>query len=191
MLIRIIEPDSGDELPIGSVGEIAVKGVTLMRGYYKVAPEEYLDTNGFFRTKDAGWIDERGYLHWTGRLSGLIKTGGANVSPVEVEAALAKWGVFQTALVVGVPHPTLGEVVVACAVPKGHTPPPTEDEVRQYLRTRLASYKVPRRVLLFDKETLSFTGNDKIQLAPLRALAVERLRAESTQDQRRDAIVWP
>jgi fatty-acyl-CoA synthase len=121
----------------------------------------------------------------------LIKTGGANVSPVEVEVALARWGVFQTALVVGVPHPTLGEAVVACAVARANTAPPTEDEVRQYLRAQLASYKVPRRVLLFEKEALSFTGSDKVQLEPLRALAMERLRAETAEHSGREQAVWP
>ena len=57
-----------------------------MRGYYKVLPEDFLDENGYFRTKDGGWLDEAGYLHWTGRISGMIKTGGANVSPLEIES---------------------------------------------------------------------------------------------------------
>ena len=79
---------SGEPVPMGQAGEIAVKGVSLMRGYYKVVPEAYLDENGFFRTQDGGWLDEEGYVHWTGRISGMIKTGGANVSPVEIERQL-------------------------------------------------------------------------------------------------------
>ena len=70
-------------------GEIAIRGATLMRGYYKVEPEQCFDELGFFRTRDGGQLDADGYLHWTGRLSDMIKTGGANVSPVEIEASLA------------------------------------------------------------------------------------------------------
>ena len=70
MAIRIVDPDTGEPLGVGETGEIAVRGVTLMRGYYKVAPEDCFDDDGWFRTKDSGHLDEAGYLHWHGRLSG-------------------------------------------------------------------------------------------------------------------------
>lgn len=177
MKIRIIDPATGETLPIGALGEIAVKGATLMRGYYKVLPEDYLDENGFYHTKDAGYLDEAGYLHWTGRLSSLIKTGGANVSPVEIEAELTRWGRLKAAFVVGVPHATLGEAIVLCAVNfEGSVV--NEIEITDYLRSRLAVYKVPRHVLFFNQEELSFTGSDKVQLERLLSIAQERLRAK-------------
>jgi fatty-acyl-CoA synthase len=179
MEVRIVDPDTGEPLPQGQPGEIAVRGVTLMRGYAKTLPEHVFDRDGFFRTKDGGWIDEAGYLHWTGRISAMIKTGGANVSPLEIETALAQWGRLKTALAVGVPHPTLGEMVVLCAV-RNEGDPVSEEEVQQYLRQRLAAYKVPRRVLFVAPEDLSFTGNAKIQLQQLRELAVRLIRAEAT-----------
>jgi fatty-acyl-CoA synthase len=180
MSVRIVDPATGQPLPGESKGEIAVKGVTLMRGYYKVEPEGYLDDAGFFRTHDGGWIDASGHLHWTGRLSNLIKTGGANVSPLEIESALAGHPALASATVVGIPHPTLGEAVVLCAVP---APGRTLDEarLRKDLRAKLASYKVPRRVLCFRAEELSYTGSQKIQLDSLRERALERLEAEHAE----------
>jgi fatty-acyl-CoA synthase len=177
MEIRIVDPATGAPVPTGVPGEIAVRGATLMRGYAKVLPELVFDADGWFRTQDGGSLDAEGYLHWTGRLSNLIKTGGANVSPVEIEQLLAKHPDLKVAVAVGVGHPTLGEVVVLCAVAaQGRSV--DEAEIRGFLRERLASYKVPRRVLDFRADELSFTGNQKLQLEPLRRLALARLAAE-------------
>ncbi|SVE25788.1 uncharacterized protein METZ01_LOCUS478642, partial [marine metagenome] len=73
--IRIVDPTDGTELARGEEGEIAVKGLTFMRGYYKVEPELYLDQDGYFDTQDGGFLGDDEYLVWKGRLSGLIKTG--------------------------------------------------------------------------------------------------------------------
>jgi acyl-CoA synthetase (AMP-forming)/AMP-acid ligase II len=154
--------------------------VTLMRGYYKVTPESVFDADGYFRTQDGGSLDAEGHLHWTGRLSNLIKTGGANVSPVEIEEALEKHPALKVAAVVGVPHPTLGEIVVLCAVPVSGARI-DEAELRAWLRERLAAYKVPRRVLVFREGELSYTGNQKVQVAPLREAARKRLEEEGAE----------
>ncbi|MEN8182516.1 MAG: class I adenylate-forming enzyme family protein [Myxococcota bacterium] len=180
MALRILDPQSGAELAPGKAGEIAVKGVTLMRGYHKVPSELCLDAEGWFRTQDGGSVDAEGALHWSGRLSNLVKTGGANVSPLEVEAALSGHPALRAALAVGVPHPTLGEALVLCAV-AAEGVDPTEDDVRTTLREHLAAYKVPRRVLFFQPDELSFTGTQKIQLGPLREAALARLRAEGAE----------
>ena len=177
MTLRIVDPVSGALLPPGAPGEIAVKGVTLMRGYYKVAPENTFDADGYFRTQDGGSLDADGSLHWTGRLSNLIKTGGANVSPVEIEECLEKHPGLKHAVAVGVEHPTLGEIVVLCAVPAAGAKL-DEAELRAWLRERLAAYKVPKRVLEFAASELSYTGNQKVQVAPLREAARQRLAAE-------------
>jgi acyl-CoA synthetase (AMP-forming)/AMP-acid ligase II len=179
MAIRIVDPDSGEPLGMGETGEIAVRGVTLMRGYYKVDPEECFDEDGWFRTKDSGHVDEAGYLHWHGRLSGLIKTAGANVSPAEVEAAVANWGRLKLGSVVGVPHPRFGEAVVLCAVRS--LDPVSAEDITGHLRGVLASYKVPRRVLFFDDEELTYTGSQKVRLEDLRSLAARRV-AEGDDD---------
>jgi acyl-CoA synthetase (AMP-forming)/AMP-acid ligase II len=177
MEYRIVDPETGAPLPPGTPGEIAVRGVTLMRGYAKVSPELVFDADGWFRTQDAGSLDADGNLHWTGRLSNLVKTGGANVSPLEIEEALARFDGLRAALAVGVPHPTLGEALVLCAV-AAEGAAPSEDAVRGFLRERLAAYKVPRRVLFFRPDELSYTGNQKIQVGPLREKALVRLAAE-------------
>jgi acyl-CoA synthetase (AMP-forming)/AMP-acid ligase II len=176
MRIRIVDTESGAPLPPGESGEITVKGVYLMRTYYKVAPEACLDDEGWFHTQDAGHLDEQGYLHWHGRISGMIKTGGSNVSPVEVETRAVESGVLGVVTVIGVPHHLLGEAVVMCAVPlQGTEPDPAA--VLAHLRANLAVYKVPRRILFFGDEELRFTASDKVQADLARRLAVERLLA--------------
>lgn len=180
MRIRIVDPQSGALLPAGVEGEIALKGATFMRGYYKVLPERYLDEDGFFHTQDGGSLDADGYLHWSGRISNLIKTGGANVSPVEIEQALAGFEGLRLGLPVGVPHPTLGEAIVLCAV-ASEGADVDEARVRSFLRGRLAAYKVPRRILFFRAEELAYTGSQKIQLGPLRDAALARLAAEHVE----------
>jgi fatty-acyl-CoA synthase len=178
--LRIVDPRSGAPLPTGEPGEIAVRGATLMRGYYKLDPEGSFDADGWLRTGDGGSLDEAGQLHWTGRLSTLIKTGGANVSPLEIEGALRSYPGLRAALAVGVPHPDLGEAVVLCALPADGAEPDPE-EIRGFLRQHLAPYKVPRRVLFFRPDELSYTGNQKIQVGPLREAALARLAAEGAE----------
>ena len=82
---------------------------------------------------------------------------------------------------VGVPHPTLGEAVVLCAIAEEGATAPGGEAIRAFLRESLAPYKVPRRVLLFSPEELSYTGNQKIQLGPLRDAALARLAAEQAE----------
>jgi len=177
--VRIVDPSTGEPQPAGHSGEITVKGPTLMKGYVKVPREECFDPEGFFHTGDAGFVDEHGYLHWTGRSTDLIKTGGANVSPVEIEEALLRHPQLKAAVAVGVPHETLGEIVVVCAVPHEGSGV-DEDGVRSFLRGRLASYKIPRRVVFVTSDELSLTGSAKIRADELRALAVSRLRRSSS-----------
>jgi fatty-acyl-CoA synthase len=178
--LRVVDPLTGEPLPAGREGEIAVKGVTFMRGYHKVLPESYLDADGYFRTQDGGHLDAEGYLHWTGRLGNLIRTGGANVSPLEIEEALGRHPDVKVGIPVGVPHPTLGEVIVLCAVPVEGARL-DEQQIRGFLRERLAAYKVPKRVLSFRADELAYTGNQKVQVAPLREAALRRLAAEGAE----------
>lgn len=178
MSLRILDKQSGTVLPVGEEGEIAVKGLTLMRGYYKVEPEATFDADGYFHSQDGGRLDAQGYLHWKGRLSNIIKTGGANVSPLEIEEALLSFPNMRIGVPFGAPHPSLGEVIVLCAVAiEGHTL--KEDDILAFLRQKLAAYKLPRKILLFVESDLSFTGNQKIQSGKLTEQALARLRDES------------
>jgi fatty-acyl-CoA synthase len=174
MQIGIVDPDTGAPVETAQTGEIVVKGVTLMRSYYKLPIEDALDDNGWFHTSDAGYLDAAGYLHWSGRISGLIKTAGANVSPVEVENCAAGLKMLGLTAVVGIPHPTLGEAVVLAGVAL----PGVEldvDRLTQHLREHLASYKVPKRVLLFDDADLAFTANEKVRIDRVRHVVIDRL----------------
>lgn len=174
--VKIVDPQTGAVVPRGQAGEIAVKGPTLMLGYLGVPADESLDAEGFFHTGDGGRMDEAGRLFWEGRLSDIIKTGGANVSPVEVDGVLAACPGVKVARTVGVPHETLGEMVVACVVADDGGAP-DEEAVRRFAKERLASYKVPRCVVYFAEDELSLTGSAKIKADELRGLAAERLQA--------------
>jgi fatty-acyl-CoA synthase len=177
-LVRIVDRDSGDPLPAGAIGEISVKGPTLMLGYVKKVPEECFDEDGYFHTGDAGYVDGESFLHWTGRMTDMIKTGGANVSPVEIEETLLRHPGLKAALAIGVPDDKLGEMVVLCAVEHDGVTL-GEDDVRDFLRGRVATYKIPRRVLFFTEDELSLTGNAKIRSDELRKLAMQRLSVTS------------
>ena len=172
--LKIVEPLTGATVPLGERGEIAVKGPTLMLGYIGIPLDETLDEEGFFHTGDGGYIDDQGRLYWEGRLNDIIKTGGANVSPVEIDTVIAKCPGVKVTKTVGVPDELLGELVVACIVPQdGATL--TADQVREFTRQQLASYKVPRRVLFFDEDELEVTGSAKVKSSTLRELAAKRL----------------
>jgi acyl-CoA synthetase (AMP-forming)/AMP-acid ligase II len=175
--LRIVDPETGAPLSAGAEGEIALKGPTLMRGYYKVLTEHVFDADGYFRTQDGGWLDRKGRLHWTGRLSNLIKTGGANVSPVEIQELLEAHPDLKLGIPVGVGHPTLGQVIVLCAV-AARGAVPTEAALRGWLRERLAAYKLPKRVLFFESDELAYTANQKVQVEPLERAALRRLERE-------------
>lgn len=177
-IFRILDPLTGAIVPLGERGEIAVKGPTLMLGYIGVPLDESVDADGFFRTGDGGWLDAQGRLHWEGRLNDIIKTGGANVSPVEIDAILTSCPGVKVTQTVGVPHDTLGELVVACIV-RHDGAVLDEDGVRGFAKEQLASYKVPRRVLFFTEDDLSLTGSAKIRTADLKALVVRQLAGEA------------
>jgi acyl-CoA synthetase (AMP-forming)/AMP-acid ligase II len=178
VVLKIVDPLTGAVLPLGARGEIAVKGPTLMLGYLGVALDETLDEDGFFRTGDGGWVDAEGRLFWEGRLNDIIKTGGANVSPVEIDGVIQEHPGVKVSQTVGVPHETLGELVVACIVPHAGARL-DEAAVRAFAGEKLASYKVPRRVLFFAEDDLALTGSAKIKAGDLRALAAKRLGAEA------------
>jgi acyl-CoA synthetase (AMP-forming)/AMP-acid ligase II len=172
--IKIVDPITDAVVPRGERGEICVKGPTLMLGYLGTPRDETLDAEGFFRTGDGGYVDDAGRLFWEGRLTDIIKTGGANVSPLEVNEALAACPGVRVGHTVGVPHESLGEVVVACVVPQEGASLDAEG-VRKWLRERLASYKVPRHVLFLRESEIELTGSSKIKSGDLKELARQRL----------------
>ncbi len=173
-IIKIVDPLSGATMPLGERGEIAVKGPTLMLGYLGVPLDQSVDEEGFLRTSDGGYIDERGRLFWEGRLNDIIKTGGANVAPLEIDEVIRACPGVKVSQTVGVPDDLLGELVVACIVPHEGAVL-SEDEIKAFAKEKLASYKVPRKVLFVAEEDLKTTGSAKIKTADLRKLAADRL----------------
>jgi fatty-acyl-CoA synthase len=179
--LRVVDPETGAELGTGENGELAICGPTLMDRYVKVDREECFDADGFFHTGDAGYFDAEGYVHWTGRRTEMIKTGGANVSPAELEVALRACPPVKLARVVGVPDERLGQAVVLCAVLKDGARA-SADDVRGFLRERLAAYKVPKHVLLFADGEIPMTSSDtKVRDPELTRLVMARLERAANE----------
>ena len=176
MRFRVVDPASGKTLGPNEKGEIAATGMQLMRTYYKKSPEECFDAEGYVRTGDEGYIDSRGRVHYTARLSNMIKTKGANVSPLEIEEVLNRWGRIKLPCVVGIPSEVRGEDVVACIVKRDDLDV-TADEVMTYLRKELASYKVPRHVVFMKQEDIPLTGSNKPRLGDMRKIAAGLIAA--------------
>ncbi|MET1756420.1 class I adenylate-forming enzyme family protein [Novosphingobium sp. RD2P27] len=175
--VRIVDPITRQVLPLGESGEIAVKGPTLMLGYLGIPLDEMLDDEGYFCTGDGGHLDVEGRLFWSGRLNDIIKTGGANVSPLEIDEVLRDCPGVKISQTIGVPDDLLGEMIVACIVPHERWAL-TQKDVQAHARQQLASFKVPREVLFFADDELATTGSAKIKTAHLRKLARARLASD-------------
>lgn len=165
--LRITDPESGAELARGDIGMIEVRGPNVFKGYWRMPEKTAAEfrEDGFFITGDLGKIDERGYVHIVGRSKDLVISGGFNVYPKEIESEIdAMPGVAESA-VIGVPHPDFGEGVTAVVVPKPGASL-SEREITDHLRTRLAAYKVPKRVVFADSFPRNAMG--KVQKNVLR-----------------------
>jgi fatty-acyl-CoA synthase len=163
--LRILDLD-GTILPEESLGEIAIRGRGVMKGYYRQPGEtaQSFDEDGYFLTGDLGMIDEEGYLHIVGRRKELIIRGGFNVYPREVEDRLHAHPAVLDVTVVGLPHEVLGEQVCACILPvEGAII--TGEEIKDWCRSTLADYKVPDIVRFFDSFPL--TGSGKVRRVEL------------------------
>ncbi|MGI8491180.1 MAG: class I adenylate-forming enzyme family protein [Acidimicrobiales bacterium] len=173
--LKVVDPSTGEALDAGQEGELAVRGPTLMDRYVKRDRRECFDEDGFFHTGDTGFYDEEGFLHFSGRRTEMIKTGGANVSPAELEVALRACPPVKLARAVGVPDALRGEEVVLCVVLKEGAAA-TEAEIRGFLAERVAAYKVPRRVLFLDDAEMPMTASGtKVRDDALREVLARRL----------------
>jgi acyl-CoA synthetase (AMP-forming)/AMP-acid ligase II len=171
---KIVDPETGTTLPPGSFGEICVRGPNLMQGLYKVEREATFDSEGFYHTGDGGHFDAEGHLYFKARLRELIKTGGANVTPREVELVAESYPEVQSCFVVGVPHPTRGQnVAAAVVVAPGQGL--TEEGLRERLRADLSAYKVPRHVFFYSRDELPWTDSGKMDKRRLVELLASRL----------------
>lgn len=158
--IKIVD-DNLNELPCGAIGEIAIKGENVMKGYYK-NPEATAATikNGWLLTGDIGYQDNDGYFYIIGRKKELIIRGGVNIYPKDVEEVLYKYPGIAEAAVVGIPDPIWGEEVFAFIVPAPNAKL-TEQEIIEYCKKNLADFKCPKKVIF--KDALPKTATGKIQ----------------------------
>ncbi len=153
-----IMDDDGTFLPQGAIGEVVIRGPNVTLGY-EANPDANAKafTNGWFRTGDQGMFDEDGYLMLTGRLKELIKRGGEQVSPLEVDGVLSEHPAVAQALTFSIPHPMLGEEVGAAVVLREGMGC-TERELRDFAAKTLADFKVPRKVVFLTEIPKGATG---------------------------------
>lgn len=165
--VRITDPTTGSELATGETGMIEVRGPNVFKGYWQMPEKtaEEFRADGFFITGDLGRIDDAGYVSIVGRGKDLIITGGFNVYPKEIETEIDLIdGVVESA-VIGLPHQDFGEAVTAIVVAiKGNAP--TELAILAHLQSRLAKFKLPKRVLFVDDLPRNAMG--KVQKALMR-----------------------
>jgi len=145
--------EEGNELPQGEVGEIVARGPRVMSGYWKEEEktEKTIDQEGWVHTGDMGYVDEDGYFFLVGRATDMIIRGGENISPEEVEAVLHSYPKIEEAAVIGVPDEEWGEVPKAVCVLRADGKDCTPEEIMEYCRANLASYKRPRSVVFVDE----------------------------------------
>ncbi|MCW1427599.1 class I adenylate-forming enzyme family protein [Novosphingobium sp. JCM 18896] len=169
---RVVDPETGAPVPVGEIGELQLRGGALMRGMYKRRDDEVFTPDGFYPTGDLVRIDADDCLYFVARRNDMIKTRAANVSRLEVEAALNELPEVALAVVTGLDDAEFGQVVAAAVVPaEGFAP--TEDSLRTALRETLSSYKVPRRIVFIEERQIPRTATGKLKLHELGEL-IER-----------------
>jgi acyl-CoA synthetase (AMP-forming)/AMP-acid ligase II/acyl carrier protein len=176
-----IRDDGGHRLPAGEVGEIVVRGPEVFSGY-----EGNEDANraairdDWYRTGDTGYVDRDGFVYLADRITDLVNRGGNKIVPSEIEDVLRKHAGVADAAAFGVPHPTLGQDLAVAVVPR--EAPLREADLRRFVRSRLASYKLPSRYLVVDE--LPRTALGKVDRPKLREIHDEarRLTFEEPRD---------
>lgn len=175
--LKIVDIESGAELPPGKQGELCTRGYLVMKGYYKM-PEETakaIDADGWLHTGDLAVMDEHGYCKITGRIKNMIIRGGENIYPREIEEFLYTHPKISDVQVYGVPDRKYGEQVMAAVVLKQGSEM-SEAEVKEFCRGRIANYKIPKYVRFVDSYPMTASG--KIQKFKLREMAIRELQLE-------------
>jgi fatty-acyl-CoA synthase len=170
--VRIVDPDTNEEVPRGTQGEVVCRGYNVMKGYYNMpeATASTIDPEGWLHSGDLGVMDEEGYVVITGRIKDMIIRGGENIYPREIEEFLYGMDGVQDVQVVGVASRKYGEEVGAFIIPKPGVELAPED-VRDHCRGRIAWHKVPRYISFIDAYPMTASG--KIQKFKLREMAAE------------------
>jgi fatty-acyl-CoA synthase len=159
---KIIDPESGQELPVGTQGEIITRSACVMKGYYKMpeATTEAIDKDGWLHTGDLGKVDENGYFKVTGRIKDMIIRGGENIYPRELEEFLFTHPTVVNVQVIGIADQKYGEQVLAVIQLKnGHKT--TAEEFIEFCKGKIARHKIPKYWEFVDSYPMTASG--KIQ----------------------------
>ena len=170
---KIVDPETGEDLPDNVDGEFVARGYNIMKGYYKMpeATAAAIDENGWLHTGDLARRTPEGYYKITGRIKDMIIRGGENIYPKEIEEFIYTHPKVEDVQVIGVPDRDYGEEIMACVILKeGETM--TEDELKNYVRKNMAKHKIPRYVDFVDSFPMNAAG--KILKYKMREAAVEK-----------------
>ena len=163
--LRVVDPETSETVSADTQGEIWVRGFNLFEGYWKdpAKTAEAMTADGWLRTGDLGSMDPEGRVRYQGRLKDMLKVGGENVAAIEIESFLANHPSVKLAQVVGIPDEKYLEVPAAFVQLHDHAAA-TADELVEFCRGKIASFKVPRRVVFVDEWPMSATKIQKFRL---------------------------
>ncbi len=175
--VKVVDPETGAEVPNGVPGELMSRGYNTMKGYYNMpeATRQAIEPDGWLHTGDIGTRDEEGYFKITGRLKDMIIRGGENIYPREIEEYLYTHPSVDDVQVVGVPDEKYGEEVLACVILKPGAAA-QEQELVEYVTKGLSRFKAPKYVRFVD--SFPMTASGKIQKFKIREWAVEALNLQ-------------
>ena len=175
--VKIVEPETGEEVPTGEQGELCSRSFMNMKGYYKLpeATEAAIDGEAWLHTGDLATVDAEGYYKITGRSKDMIIRGGENVYPREIEEFLYTNPKVADVQVIGVPDERFGEEIMAWVMLRAGEEA-TDEEIRGFCRGRIAHYKVPRYVKFVSEFPMTVTG--KIQKYVMREISIKELELE-------------
>ena len=175
---KIVDPETGEELPDNTDGEFVARGYNIMKGYYKMpeATAAAIDEEGWLHSGDLARRDENGRFKITGRIKDMIIRGGENIYPKEIEEFIYTHPKVRDVQVIGVPSKAYGEEIMACVILKeGESM--TEQEVKDYVLSHMAKHKVPRYVEFVTEFPMNAAG--KILKYKMREAAVEKLSLQA------------
>ncbi len=173
--VKVVDPNSGRTVPMGTVGEICFRGYHVMQGYYgdPEATREAIDIRGWLRSADLGSMDDQGYLTVTGRLKEMIIRGGEKIYPREIEDLIFTHPKIAEVAVIGVPDEYYGEELMAwIQLHEGETA--SDLEIRDFCKNKLAHFKIPKHIWFVEEFPMTVTG--KIKKFRMREIAVQRLK---------------
>ena len=178
--VKVLDPETGQECPVGVQGEMCNRGYNNMKGYYKnpEATASVIDKNGFLHSGDLGTKDENGNYRITGRIKDMIIRGGENIYPREIEEFLYKLKGIKDVQVAGIPSPKYGEAVGAFIILQ-EVAQITDADVRDFCRNKISRYKIPKYI--FFVNSFPMTGSGKIQKFKLKELGVELCKKQGIE----------